>query len=472
MSRAAEEERLGPGDGPASGTPSRPSEASPRQDAGRTILAAQGLGKRYGTTLVRLGRLSRLASGSRQDPPCRLVPEGAAPSSATVDGLPRTASSPLGARVADDPRRDPSGGFWAVRDVDFDLAPGQSLGLVGRNGSGKSTLLRLLAGTARPTEGRAIARAPLACLLQLGAGFHALETGRENAEGWLVLQGGMSRREARAAAVEVERFAGIGPYFDRPLRTCSSGMQLRVAFATATLLRPRILVTDEVLAVGDEAFQRRCNRWFDGFLAGGGTLVLCAHDLFQVQRLCERAIWLDAGRVREFGPTREVIREYRRAAGSALAEEPAAGSPDAGTAHPVGERAGLEFEVVDMHLRDGSGAEIREIDPGQDLVVEVDVHAPIAVPHVHVSFVREDGAPVYGVSSDMDHARPRPLGGHRHRFRLRFPALRLLPGRYHARSHALDETATRLYDTVQLPLVVRGESPGPGLVELDARWEA
>src|SRR5262249_9032234 len=145
----------------------------------------------------------------------------------------------------------------------------------------------------------------------------ALETGRQNAEAWLVLLGGRSRREARREAAEVERFADIGAFFDRPLRTCSNGMQLRVAFATAAQLDPEILGADEVLAVGDESFQRRCNRFFDRFVARGGSLVLCAHDLFQVQRLCENTLWLDGGRVRELGETRAVVRTYRESVGSA-----------------------------------------------------------------------------------------------------------------------------------------------------------
>ena len=360
------------------------------------------------------------------------------------------------------------GGLWAVRDVSFALDRGQSLGLIGRNGSGKSTLLRLLAGTARPTSGRVDVAARLGCLLDLGAGFQALETGRENAEGWLVLQGGMSRREARRAAREVERFAGIGAYFDRPLRTCSSGMQLRVAFATAAQLEPEVLVTDEVLAVGDDSFQRQCNRWFDRFLGGGGTLVLCSHDLFQVQRLCERTLWLDGGVARELGSSRDVVRHYREQVGSAPTGGGEAGEADAGTRHRPGEGSGLEFEVVDLHVLDAAGAEVREIDPGDTITLVADLRAVAAVPHVHLSFVRDDGVPVYGISSDMENVVPRSLGDDRWRFSLTFPDLPLLPGGYVVKSHALDETATRLYDTVEIPIRVRGEATRPGLVSMEA----
>src|SRR5262249_43006365 len=160
---------------------------------------------------------------------------------------------------------------------------------------------RLLAGTARPTSGTVDIRARMACLLDLGIGFHPMETGRQNAETSLRLLAGMSRREASMALREVEDFAEIGTFFERPLRTYSAGMQLRLAFAVASLLRPELLITDEVIVVGDAAFQRKCERWFDAFLSRGGSLVLCAHDLSQVTRLCESALWMEHGRMRELG---------------------------------------------------------------------------------------------------------------------------------------------------------------------------
>src|SRR5439155_8404877 len=160
------------------------------------------------------------------------------------------------------------------RGGSFALAHRQSLGVSERNGAGKPPVLRILAGVARPSEGRVEVRARVACLLDLAVGFHSLETGRENAETTLVLQAGLTRREARTRLREIEEFAEIGAFFDRPIRTYSNGMRLRLAFATITVLAPEVLVTDEILAVGDESFQQRCNRWFDRFLGGGGGLIL------------------------------------------------------------------------------------------------------------------------------------------------------------------------------------------------------
>lgn len=345
------------------------------------------------------------------------------------------------------------------------LAHGQSLGVIGRNGAGKSTLLRVLAGVARPTEGSVATRARVACLLDLGVGFHALETGRENAETALVLQAGLTRREARRRVAEVEEFAGLGAFFERPMRTYSDGMRLRLAFATITVLEPEVLVTDEILAVGDDGFQERCNAWFDRFLGGGGGLVLCSHDLGQIQRLCDRTLWLDGGRAREVGDSRDVVRHYREAMGTAAAggEE---GGGDAGHVHAVGHAAGLPFEVVDLRLEREDGGDARLLPRDATVLVTADVNAPAGVPQICIGITRDDLTPVWGIASDMDGALPTALGGGRYRYRLRLSRLPLTAGTYRLRAHALDETGTRLYDTVELLFGVEGDDEDAGLIRL------
>lgn len=356
-------------------------------------------------------------------------------------------------------------GVWVLRGVSFSLAPEQSLGIIGRNGAGKSTLLRILAGVARPTEGRVEVGARVACLLDLGIGFHPLETGRENAQTTLVLHAGLGRRAARERIDEIEAFAGLGEFFDRPIRTYSDGMRLRLAFATVTVLEPAVLVTDEILAVGDETFQQRCNAWFDRFLGRGGGLVLCSHDLAQVQRLCERTAWLDGGGVREIGDSRDVVRHYREAMGTATAggEE---GGGEAGHAHAVGHAAGLPFEVVDLRLEDEQGRPLDVVPRDATVLVTADVHAPAGVPQVCLGITRADMTPVFGVASDMDDALPERVAEARYRYRLRLPRLPLTAGRYRLRAHAMDETGTRLYDTVELMFSVAGDDEDTGLVRL------
>ncbi|HEY8514998.1 MAG TPA: ATP-binding cassette domain-containing protein [Candidatus Binatia bacterium] len=382
--------------------------------------------------------------------------------------LSRSRVRPLLRRLRD-PKAPPApGGLWAVRDVSFSLEQGESLGVIGCNGAGKSTLLRLLAGTARPTEGTVERGARVASLLDLGIAFHPLETGRQNAEAALVLQAGMTRREARARTAEVAAFADIGDFFDRPIRTYSDGMRLRLGFAVITLLEVDVLVTDEILSVGDQAFQRRCDRWMDRFLGRGGTLVLCSHDLSEVQRLCARTLWMEGGRPRALGESRAVIRAYRESLG-----EDGDGTRrerSEGHAHAPGERTSLPYEVVDLRLQDESGRDVTVVPQGGTALVTVDVCAAVGVPQLFVGITRHDLTPIYGVASDMDGAVPERVAPDRYRYRLRFPDLPLTPERYRLRAHALDETGTRLYDTVELYFTVLGEPADDGLVRVEARW--
>jgi lipopolysaccharide transport system ATP-binding protein len=363
-------------------------------------------------------------------------------------------------------------GFWAVRDVSFSLARGETLGLIGRNGAGKSTLLGILAGTIRQSSGSVTAAGRVASLLDLGTGFHPLETGRENAATLLALHARLSRAEVRDRMPAVERFAGLGDRIDDPIRTYSDGMRLRLAFAAVSVLEPEIIITDEVLVVGDEEFQRRCEDWFDRFLAGGGTFVLCSHDLSQIGRLCQNTLWLEDGRPRELGETRDVVRHYREAMGSHAAGGTEGGGA-AGVAHAAGKLAGLSFEVTALRLVDDAGQDCDRVARGSGLHAIIDLTAPAGRPNVFIGITTADLTPVYGVASDMDEAPLETLGGGTYRFRIHFPDLPLLAGSYRLRAHALDETGTRLYDTVELPFQVDETSdPARGLVRLASAFRA
>lgn len=199
--------------------------------------------------------------------------------------------------------------FWALRDVSFTLRQGEACGVIGENGSGKSTLLKLITRILQPTEGVIQVNGRVAALLELGAGFHPDLTGRDN----IYLNGsilGLSRREMQERFDEIVAFAELERFIDVPLKHYSSGMQVRLGFAIATSIDPDILLIDEVLAVGDEAFQHKCLARIDEFRARNKTIVFVSHDLATVNRLCDRAIWLEDGIVRDQGLTRRVIDFY------------------------------------------------------------------------------------------------------------------------------------------------------------------
>ncbi len=199
--------------------------------------------------------------------------------------------------------------FWALKDVSFNVTPGESIGIIGKNGAGKSTLLKILSKITPPTQGKIISRGRIASLLEVGTGFHPELTGREN----IYFNGsilGMRKKEIDAHFDEIVDFAGVEKFLDTPLKHYSSGMQLRLAFAVAAFLDPEILIIDEVLAVGDAEFQKKCLGKMEDVSKSGRTLLFVSHQLGMVSQLCNRGILLDKGQVLHSGKVDEVINEY------------------------------------------------------------------------------------------------------------------------------------------------------------------
>ena len=348
--------------------------------------------------------------------------------------------------------------FRALDGVDLTVRRGESVGVIGENGAGKSTLLKIVAGVLRPTHGRVERQGTVGALLELGSGFHPDYTGREN----IYLAGaliGMPRAAMRAREQEILDFADIGDFIDEPIRHYSSGMAVRLGFAVATSLRPDILITDEVLAVGDESFQQKCVQWIQGYLSGGGTLLLCSHSMFHIQTLCRKALWLHHGKPRMYGDAFDVTREYLAHHEEKRAKESPTGRPAPGSRVPRVEEVRIES------TRDG----VFEAETGlvvRTVMSSPDERAPVAL----IGIVRADGTPVFGTHSDEDGYRPRAMGDNRFEFALRIEPLALLPGRYSIRVHSLEAEGLLLTDTVETHITVGGRSRDYGLVRLAHRW--
>ena len=201
--------------------------------------------------------------------------------------------------------------FWALKDISFDVPRGRSVGIIGRNGCGKTTLLQIVCGMTRPTKGEILVKGRVAPVLALGATFDPEATGHENVLiGGAIL--GLNRREIRERLESISDFAGIGDFMDQPLKLYSSGMQMRLAFAICAHIEADILIVDEALAVGDQAFQKKCTDWIDNFRRTG-TLLLVSHSPSALASMCDSGIWIENGRVREMGNVAEVTHAYRRA---------------------------------------------------------------------------------------------------------------------------------------------------------------
>lgn len=199
--------------------------------------------------------------------------------------------------------------FWALRDATFSVPRGGSLGLIGHNGSGKSTALKVLAGIYRPTRGTVTVNGTVSALLEVGAGFHAELTGRDNVRMNATILG-FSRKQIEVLMDQIIEFAGIGDFIDAPVKHYSSGMYVRLGFAVAVMVRPEILIVDEVIAVGDEEFQRKCFDYLHDLRKAGTSMLIVSHGLGSITDLCDEALWLERGQTREIGPSREVTQSY------------------------------------------------------------------------------------------------------------------------------------------------------------------
>jgi len=353
---------------------------------------------------------------------------------------------------------------WALHDVSLVVQPGEAVGLIGRNGSGKTTLLRLVAGIIKPTAGQVRTEGRIGSLLELGAGFHLDFTGREN----VFLNGaiqGLRRADIRQRFDEIVAFAELEHAIDRPVRTYSSGMTMRLGFAIAAFLDADVLLLDEVFAVGDEAFQRKCFGRIFAFKQAGGTIVFVSHDASAVERLCERSVLLDVGHVAFDGPTREAVTRYRRA----LADD----------ANPAERGAGLrewgsgEATIESAVLVGKEGADRLQFLSGEPFVLQVGLAAPDGVPPPRLQLeLRDDaGALVAGHAVDL-----RGLGwvggNGRRSVRFEIGELPLADGRFHLRLGLTDESGERVYHWLDdaLVFVVYPGGDERGVVRFEGRW--
>jgi lipopolysaccharide transport system ATP-binding protein len=270
-----------------------------------------------------------------------------------------------------DPGRVPAdSAFWAVSDVSFDVRPGEAVGVIGRNGAGKSTLFKLLSRITEPTRGRLEIRGRLGSLLEVGTGFHPELTGREN----VYMNGsilGMTRREINAKFDRIVDFSEVGPFLDTPVKRYSSGMYVRLAFAVAAHLEPEILVVDEVLAVGDAAFQKRCLDRMTDLARSGKTILFVSHNMQQIPRLCQRAVMLERGRLVDEGPAARIVQTYLD---RLLAD---ARTGDLRSKARTGDG---RVRFTHAGLLDPDGRPLSVVTAGDDLVVRVDLEAHADLP--------------------------------------------------------------------------------------------
>ena len=335
-------------------------------------------------------------------------------------------------------------GFPALTDVSFELPRGRALGLIGENGAGKSTLLKIVAGTTRQTSGTVSRQGVVASILELGMGFHPEFTGRENARMNAALLG-LTGADIRRRLPEIQDFAELGDFFDRPVRTYSSGMALRLAFAVATHADADVLIVDEALAVGDGYFQKKSIDRITEFQKRGGTLLFCSHALYYIALLCDQAIWLKQGIAAAAGPALPVVRAYEEY----LQERERRRSPDAADrpAESSGTNGRCPARLTEVLVHDGSGYPRVEFASGETVAVDLafETEDPGLAFHARVGADREDGVQAFAVDTRGEPWAPL-TGRRRYRLRLVFPELPIAQGEFRLYVFLGDETALHLHD--------------------------
>jgi ABC-2 type transport system ATP-binding protein len=355
--------------------------------------------------------------------------------------------------------------FWALRDVSLGVRQGETFGLIGENGSGKSTMLKCLTRILRPDQGTVRVEGKVSALLELGAGFHPELSGREN----VFLNGailGLSQKELRRRFDEIVEFAGVEEFIDEPVKNYSSGMYVRLGFSVAINVDPDVLFVDEVLAVGDEAFQRKCQEKFTELRQSGKTVVMVTHGMAAVQNLCDRAAWFSHGKLMKIGSSREVVEAYTETV-----------QVDRRTDEDGHERWGTgEGRIVKVELGGQNGSTPARLHCGSPARIRLhyEMDQPIEKPVFALSIQTLSGWEVSGPTSRDVDCVPDKLEGKGH-VDILFDTLRLLPGTYDLSVSLRDYGMVHAYD-VRKEVMRFDVERGPlreqaGVFALDGQWK-
>lgn len=355
--------------------------------------------------------------------------------------------------------------FPALQDVSFEVDRGETVGIIGQNGAGKSTLLKLLCGVARPSSGSLETRGTIASILELGTGFHPEFSGRDNAALNAAILG-LDQGEVRERLPQILEFSELGSFVDRPVKTYSSGMYMRLAFSVAVNVNPDILVIDEALAVGDGHFQKKCIDKIREFQEEGKTILFCSHALYYVTSICRRTLWLDQGRVMRYGPSVDVVHEYETFLRERDREHPA-------TEVVVPERTPVRIREVTV--MDRAGRARNRFSRGEEIQVRLRIESDSTSQPVHVIVGvhrSADDMQCFAVGTHADGLRPLS-GRNEYEVTARLMDVPLLRGDYDILTFAGDEHAMTVFDRRDLRpgFSMSGDRYEIGMLAVDHRWD-
>ena len=361
--------------------------------------------------------------------------------------------------------------FDALVDVSLELRQGESLGIIGENGAGKSTLLKLLSGVSSPTAGSISVQGQVASLLELGMGFHPEFTGRENIRLNAAMMG-LSEAEVERKIPEIIAFSELGEFIDRPVKTYSTGMSMRLGFAIAVQVEPDVLIIDEALSVGDGYFQKKCMGCIQSFVGSGRTLIFCSHAMYYVSAYCQRALWLRNGHVAAMGPVEEVVRDYENFL-LRKSEKAESDTESSSEGRSTAEASSGPASLVSVRQLDGRSDAIYHYREPWKLEIEWRTTDPSLPFHIGVGVDRIDGVQVCSFGSHRDGLSPW-IGSDRYRTCLKIPALPMLKGEFTLYVFLLDEEGLHVYDQQIIPSAFSIEAHDEyrfGLIETEHSWD-
>ncbi|HJP17083.1 MAG: hypothetical protein CMD96_08945 [Gammaproteobacteria bacterium] len=366
--------------------------------------------------------------------------------------------------------------FFAINDVSFKVHKGETFGIIGDNGAGKSTLLKVISGILQPDKGTLVTNGVVSSLLELGAGIHPDLTGREN----IFLSGsilGLKTKFVKAKYDHIVEFSGLGKFINSSVRSYSTGMYMRLGFSIATILAPDILLIDEILAVGDISFQKKCFQKFNEFKKEGKTILFVSHDLRLVKRICNRTLWIDNGKVVAYGDTGEIISKYINR--SREKERKLEESSEYSKRVDQGIRESKAVSIKNIEVIDSQNKLREEFSTGDDVIIKVNfnVHEDLDSPVFGIAILRSDGVYVYGPNTREDNVYPSVSlkKGEKGYFKITYEKTNLLAGDYFLHIGIFGKDEVFVVDAIEniygFRIKQNSDENVEGLIKINHQWE-
>ena len=352
----------------------------------------------------------------------------------------------------------------SLHDVSFNVPVGETLGIIGENGAGKSTLLKVLAGTTEPSSGQLKRKGRVAALLELGSGFHPEFSGRANIHLNAALLG-LTEKEISEREAPIIEFSELQDVIERPVKTYSSGMYVRLAFSIATSVDPDVLIIDEALSVGDQRFQQKCVERMVGFRNSGKTIIVCSHSMYMINELCAKTIWLNHGRISGYGKTSDVISKYL-----AFLENRDVSNPEKQVVSAGGQIPEVIIDAVTFC--DQSGREVSFARQFCPLKIKISARSTMGeyAGHMGIGLERADGQMIFVTTTKHQGLEPVRFSGQK-QIEVTIPSFPILKGAYRAKGIAADEHGLRvIYECYSDPILIESDYPELGMVWIEHQW--